>query len=234
MSSRNTDVPALLPVLARGKHRKPRHGACFMELASYLAGERWSDHPRCTHHLLAALARDVNDYTSDGARPRLARWIPSVIGLTTDDPRIDVEIALGCATTALPVVAAERQRVMAVAILSCERVSADLTHRPVGSLTDRSRTALAWMPDAARWAERFRGNTPTSVRSFQTQAAPIIVHSAAQGIAQACIPQPDALLRELLVGAIGVFPKAGPTDGHAGFDTPEWARACQLTGVAVT
>ncbi len=35
-----------------------------MELASYLAGERWSDHPACTHPLLAAVARDVNDYTS--------------------------------------------------------------------------------------------------------------------------------------------------------------------------
>jgi len=28
-----------------------------MEFASYLAGERWSDHPACTHPLLAVLAR---------------------------------------------------------------------------------------------------------------------------------------------------------------------------------
>ncbi len=28
-----------------------------MELASYLAGERWSDHPACTHPLLAEAAR---------------------------------------------------------------------------------------------------------------------------------------------------------------------------------
>ena len=38
-------TPDLLPVLSRGKHRTPRKGACFMELASFLAGERWSDHP---------------------------------------------------------------------------------------------------------------------------------------------------------------------------------------------
>ena len=50
-------LPQLLPVLSRGKHRNPRKGACFMELASFLAGERWSDHPACTHPLLAALAR---------------------------------------------------------------------------------------------------------------------------------------------------------------------------------
>ena len=49
--------PALLPVLSRGKHRNPRKGACFMEFASLLAGERWSDHPACTHPLLAAVAQ---------------------------------------------------------------------------------------------------------------------------------------------------------------------------------
>ncbi|WP_344829386.1 hypothetical protein [Nonomuraea dietziae] len=42
-----------MPILSRGRHRNPRKGACFMELASYLAGERWSDHPACTHPLLA-------------------------------------------------------------------------------------------------------------------------------------------------------------------------------------
>jgi hypothetical protein len=59
-------------LLSRGKYRSPRKGACFMELASLLAGERWSDHPACTHPLLAAVARQVNDYTSDAGRQRLA------------------------------------------------------------------------------------------------------------------------------------------------------------------
>ena len=43
------------PCCRAGKHRSPRKGACFMEMAAFLAGERWSDHPRCTHPLLAAL-----------------------------------------------------------------------------------------------------------------------------------------------------------------------------------
>ena len=73
MSGTEAHLPELVPVLSRGKHRSPRQGACFMELASYLAGERWSDHPACTHPLLAALARDVNDYSSDAGRSRLAR-----------------------------------------------------------------------------------------------------------------------------------------------------------------
>src|SRR3954467_11691473 len=96
-------APDLLPVLSRGRHRNPSKGACFMELASYLAGERWSDHPSCTHPLLAGLARLVNDPTSGAARPRLAELIPAVIGLTGDDLRIDARIALRSATTALPV-----------------------------------------------------------------------------------------------------------------------------------
>ena len=71
-----TQMPDLVPVLSRGRHRNPRKGACFMEMASYLAGERWSDHPACTHPLLAALARLVNDFSSDAARNRLAPLIP--------------------------------------------------------------------------------------------------------------------------------------------------------------
>jgi hypothetical protein len=52
-----------------------------MEFASYLAGERWSDHPSCTHPALARLARLVNDWTSDAERGRLAVMVPSVVGL---------------------------------------------------------------------------------------------------------------------------------------------------------
>jgi hypothetical protein len=200
---RHQQQPALLPLLSRGKHRSPRKGACFMELASVLAGERWSDHPACTHPLLAALARHVNDNTSDAGRPRLAGLIPSVIGLTGDDLRIDARIAVRAARTALPVVAADRQRVMAVGVLACERVLAELDGRPAGELTEESRSALAQAPHARAWAERFvaRGGGPSS-RRFRQQAAPTIVRNAAEGIAQACVPDPDAMLRDLLVQSI--------------------------------
>jgi hypothetical protein len=65
-----------------------------MEMASYLAGERWSDHPACTHPLLAGMARLVNDTLSDRLRPQLIPLIPSVIGLTSDDLRVDAAIAV--------------------------------------------------------------------------------------------------------------------------------------------
>ena len=101
VSKAERHVPDILPVLSRGRHRNPRKGACFMELAAYLAGERWSDHPACTHSLLASVARLVNDHTSDAGRPRLAELIPSVIGLIGDDPHIDALITLRCSTIAL-------------------------------------------------------------------------------------------------------------------------------------
>src|SRR5829696_5629105 len=205
MSRHDPQPPDLLPMLSPGKHRNSRTGACFMEFASLLAGERWSDHPACTHPLLAAVARHVNDHTSDAGRTRLAELIPSVIGLTGQDLHIDARIALGSARLALPVVAAERQRVLAVAVLSCEGVLAELDGRPLGALEEQSRSALAQVPHAARWAEQFISAAQTaaiSPKRFCRHAAPVIVHDAAQGIAQAYVPDPDAMLRDLLVQAI--------------------------------
>ena len=118
-----------------------------MELASYLAGEKWSDHPRCTHPLLSSLARSVNDCTTDAGRSRLAVLIPSVIGLTGDDLRIDAAIALRAARIALPVVSADRQRVMAVAVLTADRILGELNGRSHGSLDQASRQVLDDAPD---------------------------------------------------------------------------------------
>jgi hypothetical protein len=81
-----------LPLLSRGKHRRPRSGACVMEYASFLAGEKWSDHPACTHPLLGELARHVNDFISDEARQGLVELVPDMIGLTGADLRIDLRI----------------------------------------------------------------------------------------------------------------------------------------------
>ena|GEM_PF-623343 len=235
MSRHHHQPPALLPTLSRGKHRSPRRGACFMEFASLLAGERWSDHPACTHPLLAAVARHVNDLTSEVGRARLVELIPSVIGLTGEDPHIDAAIALSSARLALPVAPAERQRVLAVGVLSCERVLADLDRRTLGELAEASRSALAQVPHAAGWAARFVSNAPTarlSAKRFRQQAAPTIVRTAAQGIAQACIPDPDGMLRDLLIGAIDTCATWTRRDSGPGatLDAAMWAAACQRTG----
>jgi catechol 2,3-dioxygenase-like lactoylglutathione lyase family enzyme len=206
-----------------------------MELASYLAGARWSDHPACTHPLLASLARLVNDHTSDAGRNELAGLVPSVIGLTSDDPHVDVRIALRAATTALPIAAAERQRVLAVSVLSAERVLDALDGRPAGSLEERSRWALAQVPDAADWARSFiRENRTGSARNFHRYAAPNTVRYAVGGIAHACVPDPDGILRDLLAGAIADCAQLirGDTPAKRTPDLAAWAAACRLTGAA--
>ncbi|WP_200926710.1 hypothetical protein [Sphaerimonospora mesophila] len=198
-----------------------------MELASYLAGERWSDHPACTHPLLAAVARLVNDHTSDAARHRLAELIPSVIEVTGDDPRLDVRIALRCATTALPVVAHERQLAMAVSILSAEHVLAGLDGN--AGMAERSREALAQVPEAARWAAEFGRGVRVSLKGFRRYAAPNTVQLAVRGIARACVPDPDALLCDLLAGAIAdcrALVRPAPAEV---VDPARWADACRLT-----
>src|SRR4029450_12052754 len=103
------------------------------------------------------------------------------------------------------VVAAERQGVMAVSVLSCDRVLAELDGRPVGDLEATSRAALARAPLAAKWASRFAGvarATTVTPKRFRAQSAPTIVPTAVVGIAQACGAAPDAMLRALLVHAI--------------------------------
>jgi hypothetical protein len=234
MSGYEARPPELIPILSRGKHRSPRKGACFMELASYLAGERWSDHPACTHPLLAAVARDVNDCTSDAGRARLAGLIPSVIGLTGEDLHIDARIALACARRALPVAAAERQQTIAVSVLACERVLAGLDGRPAGWLEHQSRQALAQAPDAAQWARRFTRDIAISAKAFRRDAAPATAHAAVQGIALACVPQPDEMLYTLLIDAIDACARWACRDAGRGTpcDSAAWAAACALTGAA--
>ena len=237
MHNAATQSPDLLPNLSRGKHRNPRRGACFMELASYLAGERWSDRPACTHPLLASVARHVNDHTSDAGRPRLAPLIPSVIGLTSDDPRVDARIALLCATTALPLVAAERQRVMAISVLAAGRALADLdgSGASASGVLERSDRALALAPDAAAWARQFTRGIRSSSNGFRRHGAPSTVRYAVEGIARASIARPDDALHDLLAAVIEECADAirqHEIKSTVVVDPSCWEDACRLTGAA--
>jgi hypothetical protein len=196
------DLDLSMPVLSRGKHRNPRKGACFMEFASYLAGEPWSDHPSCTHPLLAAVARDVNDCTTDANRSRLAPLIPSVIGLTADDPRLSALVTSRTLWIALPVVSQERQHILAVALLVSEQVLAELDGRPTHDLRPQSASALAAVPAAARWARSFTSRPHRGRPDYDKRTAPRAIACAVEGIAQACISNPDELLYDVLTAAI--------------------------------
>lgn len=191
-------LPDLVPVLSRGRHRNPRRGACFMEMASYLAGEKWSDHPTCTHPLLAHLARCVNDSVTDETRRRLAPMIPDVVGLATDDPRVTARLALHSALAALPIAPAARQNVLAVGALTCEKVLADLEGRDAEGLTPTTSEVLARVPDAARWARKYVRPGRIPDRMFTRRTAPHLVGYAVEGIALACVNDSQDRLVALL------------------------------------
>lgn len=66
--------------LSRGKHRSPSEGACVMELASMLAGERFNDHPLSVCPVIGSVLRTYNDSVDDDARQRLYRYASRVVG----------------------------------------------------------------------------------------------------------------------------------------------------------
>ena len=76
--------PEGLPVLEAGAHRDARSGSCVMEYVSVLAGERFTDRPRCTHPAVAALAWQVNDAVSHEVRQQLGLRAVDLVGAGRD------------------------------------------------------------------------------------------------------------------------------------------------------
>jgi hypothetical protein len=172
-----------------------------MEFASYLAGERWSDHPSCTDPVLASLARGINDNLSDRRRDEIAHEIPRVIGLRGDDSVVGLVVALRAAIAALPVASMDRQRSLALGILvlrpALAKRGVDLPQ--LGRLADR---ALADVPDAMAWATRYLAAQNPRPRDLHRTAAEAVTRVAVTGIASACIDDPDAVLISTLTDAI--------------------------------
>jgi hypothetical protein len=83
-------------VLCRGNHTHPRTGACLVEFAGALPGGRWTDHPAGVQPVLAALARAINDVTTDEARMALLPWAPWLVG-TAGTLNHDIAIRAGTA-----------------------------------------------------------------------------------------------------------------------------------------
>lgn len=195
--------PDVMPILSPGRHNSPRRGACFMEFASYLAGERWSDHPACTHGTLAHLARLVNDRTSDAGRARLTPLIPTVIGLTSDDPLLDVLLAVRAAHAALPIAAEERQRSQAVGLHVALTVLEGRDDVLAAESRELARAALRAAPAADVWATRFIEEVGSARRPGMTvRQCRDIVTAAVDGIARACVADPDDRLVALLTAAV--------------------------------
>ena len=92
--------PEQRPQLRTGWHLDPDDGTCLMEHVSQLAGLKFTDSPRCTDPLLAALAQLVNDAVSDEARPQLL----GVAGRLASRPRAGTGSAPAIVLAALELV----------------------------------------------------------------------------------------------------------------------------------
>lgn len=211
-----TTTPDLMPTLSAGHHRTPRRGACFMEFASYLAGERWSDHPRCTDPTLAGLARAVNDLMHDDRRSELAVEVPRVIGLRGDDRRVGLVVALRAAASALPVASLERQRALAVAALATmDAMDSYGVADPVGRAA--AQRALEDNPDPAAWAVGHLALWGVSASELARRGCDAIIRAAVLGVAQACVSDADDRLAAMLRGAIA------DVESHLGVGTEQEA-----------
>ncbi|WP_022883150.1 hypothetical protein [Gryllotalpicola ginsengisoli] len=202
MPTRDT-TPEYLPRLAAGRHRSPRRGACFMEFASYLAGERWSDHPGCTDPALAGLARAVNDLVSDRRRQELLGDVPRVIGLRGARGG-GLQVAASAAISALPVSAMERQLALAIGLRAMLQ-GLDELGVEAPELRRRAEAARTAAPAAARWADEHPGLTEGLPQRRYESAVSGLIGLAAVGIAEACVYDTDTRLIGMLRDAISTY-----------------------------
>ena len=201
---RSSSIPDGIPVLSRGRHRTPRRGACFMELASVLAGERWSDHPASTHPLLGQLARQVNDVTSDADRQQLAPLIPSVVDRRGDDTTW-LTVAVAVAASVILDVPEPAQRVLAGGLLQAEQLCAD-AEPALAATRGQAQAALDLVPGAVAWIERLGVRNRITAKTFAKHCAPTMVQCAVEGVVASSSADCGRRLRALLEAGIAACP----------------------------
>lgn len=192
-------IPDSMPVLSRGKHRRPRNGACLMEYVSVLAGGPFTDAPRCTDPTLASIARGVNDYSGDELRQRLAVLASelSVAGpLATSTQQT---MARRCLLTALPYSSGSRRRVLAVALLGLERAAAGSKkgYRPDEVSLD-TEFALLGAESAVREAVERLELLPVDPAQQHSRGLAVAIELAIATIAEEAIDADDLLYRLLV------------------------------------
>jgi hypothetical protein len=72
-----------MELLGMGEHADPSQGGSLLELASVLAGERWSIRPQSVHPALAVVAGTVNDLLADDRRRLLTPLAPWLLSTDT-------------------------------------------------------------------------------------------------------------------------------------------------------
>ena len=94
-----------VPFLSAGAHLSAEEGMCLMEAVSRAARLPWSDEPACTHHLLAHLARVVNDASTDDGRQQLEALVTDLASSAPGDAAhaaaASARVAVACTEVAL-------------------------------------------------------------------------------------------------------------------------------------
>jgi hypothetical protein len=191
-------LPDGMPVLSAGKHRRPTQGACLMEYVSVLAGRRFSAKPPCTDRTLAAIARAVNDYSSDAGRQRLSQFAGALAGAGRLDIADQQDLARRVLLTAMPHSTGTRRRTLLVALFGLERAASGSTHDvdTVAMSLDTELALLGGAGDIER-ARRMCVELPVAVRQYHRSGMAIAVEFAIAMIADEA-PDPDAVLFALL------------------------------------
>lgn len=72
--------------LLSGSHDTPTNGpeGCAMEIASWLAGEPWSDHPPCVSPVIGSFLRRWNDDLDNEGSQMLKPHLPRVVGTNAE------------------------------------------------------------------------------------------------------------------------------------------------------
>jgi hypothetical protein len=176
-----------------------------MEYTSVLAGERFSDSPKCTDPVLAAVARAVNDYTGDSARQRLAPLAGDLTTANGADDEVRRAIVRRCLLTALPHATGDRRRVLIVALLGLDRASAGASRgwSPAMLALDSELSLLGCASDVAA-ATRYLERLSVSVDEHARRAMAVAIETAIATIATEA-PDADDELCDLLEACVGDY-----------------------------
>jgi hypothetical protein len=187
-----------MPVLSAGKHSRPSKGACLMEYVSVLAGRRFSAKPECTDRTLAAIARAVNDYSTDAGRQPLTRYAGALTTAGPLEPADQQDLARRVLLTALPFSDDHRRCTLLVALLGLDRAAAGRTEgydRTTLGL-DTELALLGMERDVERAAQQLE-QWSVEVAEHQKKGLAVTVEVAIRTIA-AFAPDPDPMLSDLL------------------------------------
>ena len=177
----DSTVPEFMPVLSSGGHDSPAEGACVMEYVSLLAGEEWSDSPACTHPVLAAMARRVNDLLPDERRGELVPLIGRLFGTadTRDDEAARRALSVSLAEWSARQVAHLRSHAYAsvdaayavtdaaaayaVTYAAAANAAANAAHYAASAVDHGGEDLVALLTGLLDEYDRLTGHTPTTV-----------------------------------------------------------------------